>query len=106
MLGSIGKEVAKELGLEHPDTYTGHCFRRSSATEAANKGATSVDLKRHFGWVGEQTALKVNTFLHHHFNSIQYHSHMTCSKFSDPIVTVKLGGTEGRTSRLDLSLRA
>ena len=58
MLASIGKEVAKELGLENPNTYTGHCFRRSSATEAANKGATSVDLKRHFGWLGEQTALK------------------------------------------------
>ena len=37
MLGSIGKEVAKELGLDNPDTYTGHCF-----TNAAPK-------KRHLG---------------------------------------------------------
>ena len=46
MLGKIGKEVARELGLEKPESYTGYCFRRSSATEAANKGATSIDMKR------------------------------------------------------------
>ena len=60
MLASIGKEVATELGLQNASSYTGHCFRRSSATEAANKGATSVDLKRHFGWVGEGTAMRVS----------------------------------------------
>ena len=30
MLSKIGKEVARELGLENPARYTGHCFRRSS----------------------------------------------------------------------------
>ena len=58
MLRTIGKEVAKELGMENPNRYTGHCFRRSSATEAANKGATSIDMKRAFGWKQEHTALK------------------------------------------------
>ena len=33
MLCKIGKEVALELGMENPGRYTGHCFRRSSATE-------------------------------------------------------------------------
>jgi hypothetical protein len=31
---------------------------RSSATEAANQGASTVDLKRHFGWAQESTAMK------------------------------------------------
>ena len=57
-LGHIGKSVAKELGLINPHTYTGHAFRRSAATEVASKGATSVMMKGHFGWVQESTALK------------------------------------------------
>ena len=57
-LAGIGKEIAEELGLEKPETYTGHCFRCSSATAAANHGANTVELKRHFGWVQESTALK------------------------------------------------
>ena len=26
-LGDVGKEVARYLGLENPEKYTGHCFR-------------------------------------------------------------------------------
>lgn len=58
LLAKFGREFAEKLDLSDPEEYTGHCFRRSSATEAANKGATTVDLKRHFGWVQEGTALK------------------------------------------------
>ena len=36
MLYSIGKNVATRLGIENPDSYTGHCFRRTSATMAAD----------------------------------------------------------------------
>ena len=56
-LGEIGKNLAMELGLPKPWTFTGHCFRRSAATAAANQGATSVMMKGQFGWVQEQTAL-------------------------------------------------
>ena len=58
MLGAIGKEVAAELNLPNPKTFTGHCFRHSSATAAANSGATSVDVKTSFGWKNEKTALQ------------------------------------------------
>ena len=57
-LGKIGKNIASELGLPNPQKYTGHCFRRSAATAAANQGATTVDLKTTFGWTNEKTALK------------------------------------------------
>ncbi len=57
-LAETGKLLARKLSLLNPEEYTGHCFRRSSATAAANNGANTVDLKRHFGWVQEQTALK------------------------------------------------
>ena len=57
-ISQIGKDVASYLSLDDPNQYTGHCFRRSSATEAANAGANTMELKRHFGWVQEGTALK------------------------------------------------
>jgi hypothetical protein len=54
----IGKNVATELGLDDPAHYTGHCFRRTAATAAANSGANTLEMKRHFGWQQEATALK------------------------------------------------
>lgn len=41
VLAQVGKEVATQLGLDVPEKYTGHCFRRSYATEAANQGGNS-----------------------------------------------------------------
>ena len=49
MLGNISREIAEELNLPNPETFTGHGFRRSAATEAASRGATSVNMKGHFG---------------------------------------------------------
>ena len=56
--GKIGKKIAAELHLNNPEGYTGHCFRRSAATEAANNGATTTDLKTGMGWENERTALQ------------------------------------------------
>lgn len=49
-IGSIPKYIATFLELENPGSYTGHCFRRSSATALADTGASSVTLKRQFRW--------------------------------------------------------
>ena len=57
-LHSIGKDVAKELGLDDWSCYTGHCWRRSSATQVAGEGASVVDMKRQFGWRQESTAMR------------------------------------------------
>lgn len=44
------KEIATYLKLSEAESYTGHCFRRSSATLLADSGADFASLKRHGGW--------------------------------------------------------
>jgi integrase len=55
-LYKIPGEVAAQLKLEDPTKYTGHSFRRSSATQMANTGATSTDLRRFYHWKNDSTA--------------------------------------------------
>lgn len=49
-MGNMPKEIAKFLGLADADSYTGHSFRRTSATMLADAGADILTLKRHGGW--------------------------------------------------------
>jgi len=58
LIRNVGCDVAKELNLTDVKAYTGHCWRRSSATQLAGSGATSTDLKRTFGWKQETTAMR------------------------------------------------
>lgn len=44
------KVIATFLQLENPQKYTGHSFRRTSATLLADAGADILTLKRHGGW--------------------------------------------------------
>lgn len=44
------KQIAIFLNLDNPENYTGHSFRRTSATLLANSGADLLTLKRHGGW--------------------------------------------------------
>ena len=46
----MSKTIASYLQLADPESYTGHSFRRSSATLLADSGADLVTLKRHGGW--------------------------------------------------------
>ncbi|KAK5641228.1 hypothetical protein RI129_009775 [Pyrocoelia pectoralis] len=48
--GSMGKTIATYLNLPNPHLYTGHCFRRSSATILVDAGGDITTLKRHGGW--------------------------------------------------------
>ena len=43
----IRKLIAKFLKLNDPDSYTGHCFRRSSTILLADAGGHFLDLKSH-----------------------------------------------------------
>lgn len=43
-------ENTKSLNFPELHLYTGHCFRRSSATLLVNSGADILSLKRHSGW--------------------------------------------------------
>ncbi|KAJ3621683.1 hypothetical protein MTP99_003791 [Tenebrio molitor] len=49
-MGKVSKEIATFLRLPQPELYTGHCFRRSSATQLANRGGDLLTLKHHGGW--------------------------------------------------------
>lgn len=54
--GAMPKEIALFLQLENPERYTGHSFRRTSATIAAEAGADLVTLKRLGGWKSSNVA--------------------------------------------------
>ncbi|XP_057320156.1 uncharacterized protein LOC130671118 [Microplitis mediator] len=46
----IPQQIATYLGLKNPSSYTGHTFRRSSATLVADAGANITTLKRLGDW--------------------------------------------------------
>lgn len=52
----IGRQIAKYLNLPNPQSYTGHCYRRSSATLYIDGGGDITGLKRHGGWKSTQVA--------------------------------------------------
>lgn len=65
----IPSVIANFLNLPNPDSYTGHAFRRTSATLLANTGVNTLSLKKHGGWkssaiaesyVGDSTCQKLN----------------------------------------------
>lgn len=55
-IGGMPKKIAEFLGLPNTNEYTGHCFRRSSATMLADSGADMTLLKRHGGWRSSSVA--------------------------------------------------
>lgn len=48
--GAIPKSIAQFLKLPNADKYTGHTFRRTSATLLADSGADITSVKRHGGY--------------------------------------------------------
>lgn len=54
--GKLPSEIAKFLKLPHPEKYTGHCFRRSSASLLVETGADLLMLKQHGGWKSSAVA--------------------------------------------------
>lgn len=54
--GKMPEIIATFLNLPNPKQYTGHCFRRSSATILVDNGADLTCLKRHGGWKSSTVA--------------------------------------------------
>lgn len=54
--GKMPSTIAEFLKLPDPQQFTGHCFRRSSASLLANSGANLTTLKRHGGWKSSTVA--------------------------------------------------
>lgn len=55
-IGKIPSHIAIYLNLPNPQEYSGHCFRRSSATLLANRGSDFLSIKRHGGWKSSAVA--------------------------------------------------
>lgn len=49
-LSKIPSIIAKYLNLPQPNTYTGHTFRRTSASLLVDSGGDILKLKQHGGW--------------------------------------------------------
>lgn len=62
--GAMPKLIAEYLQLPNADQYTGHSFRRSSASLLADTGAHRTIIKRHGGW--KFTSVAEGTFLNHY----------------------------------------
>lgn len=54
--GNMSSLIAKYLGLSDAESYTGHAFRRTSATLLVESGADIITLKRHGGWKSDRVA--------------------------------------------------
>lgn len=54
--GSMPRKIAEFLQLPNSQSFTGHCFRRSSATMLAGKGSDFVSVKRFGGWKSSRVA--------------------------------------------------
>jgi len=57
-LACVGVEIASELCLRSPETYTGHCWRRSAGTNASNSGVNVTTLMSMMGWSCPKTAMQ------------------------------------------------
>lgn len=84
-IGKIPMRIAEYLQLDSATNYTGHCFRRSSATLLANQGGDLLSIKRHGGWKSSTVAEGyVENSLH---SRIQLAKKMTQLEMSNPPVT-------------------
>ncbi|XP_015127125.1 uncharacterized protein LOC107048471 [Diachasma alloeum] len=54
-IGAFPKKMATFLNLPNPEKYTGHSFRRSGATVAAEAGLDFLSLKKLGGWSSSKT---------------------------------------------------
>ena len=57
-LCQVGVEIAQELLLPFPETFTGHCWRRSAGTNASNNGVNVTTLMSMMGWACPKTAME------------------------------------------------
>lgn len=53
-IGMIPKQIATYLNLPNPELYTGHAFRRTSASFLAGASADLTTARRHRGWKSNQ----------------------------------------------------
>jgi hypothetical protein len=57
-IAEVGVLFATELGLQSPECYTGHCWRRSCGTSASDAGVNVTTLMSLMGWATPKTAME------------------------------------------------
>jgi len=57
-LAGVGVEVASELCMRAPETFTGHCWQRSAGPNASNAGVNVATLMSMMGWSFPKTAMQ------------------------------------------------
>lgn len=88
-LGGVGVEIATELCLPNPETYTGHCWRRSAGTNASNAGVNVTTLMSMMGWSCPKTAMEY--VKHSRMTSLQmsmYLANVQRQNVADPFPSV------------------
>jgi integrase len=55
-IGGVPRKVAEFLGLDHPESYTGHCLRRSGASMVAESSGNLLPVKQIGGWKSSKVA--------------------------------------------------
>lgn len=73
-IAQIPKEMAKFLKLPNPDSYTGHSYRRTGTTIAANNGANLEQLKRIGDW---KSAAVCERYIHESLGHKRKHGRFT-----------------------------
>lgn len=69
-VGGVPCAIATCLQLVNPKQYTGHTFRRSSATALVEGGADNLTLKRHGRWRSDAVAERYIVESVHHQTSV------------------------------------
>jgi hypothetical protein len=57
LIEKVGREMAEQLFLPNPATYTSHCWRRSCGTNSSDAGVNVTTLMSHLGWTTPKTAI-------------------------------------------------
>lgn len=103
---AVPSKIAKFLNLANPETYTGHSFRRTSATLLANTGVDVLQLKRHGGWksstVAESYVADSITNKNEVANKILYNlsnSEVVCSTSSEGNQAIKSNNMDNETNK-------
>ena len=88
-LCEVPHEVARFLGKSNPEDFTFHSFRRSSATAAADAGATAQQMTDFFGWKNPSMTAEYISTSNHQLNTM-------ANKLSKVKESKEKGGKEKR----------
>lgn len=96
----LPSQIATFLKLEQPHLYTGHCFRRSSASILSDAGVDFAAIKRHGGW--KSTAVAEGYIENSLENKTNIAKKILSNKDVLKATTSSTSNTETQNSYLDL----